>query len=177
MTEWAKEKEERREEDYEARIRERRMQGFGDAIIHAVLMTRDELLDIMERVMLFINQHGGSRFAHTRGEPIRDCAGIKIYSHDEKDYIYYFYPHFFKSEFGISLDSLRYKIDLIKPFVQENAIICTIEFLPDSVRQVVAVKYADNVEYCFGVDVVLMDRYLSKYFHCELSTSFLREDD
>lgn len=149
---------------YEERRREARMRGYEDVLANAVIMTMEELRDVMRRVMLFIEQHGCSRFARGLGDSISDCAGIKVYSRKKKRYLYYFYPYFFGHEFGISPDSLLCKIDLIRPFVPRASVICDVDFFPNSAETAVVVWYIDNVEHCLDVDVALMEEYLSRYF-------------
>ena len=150
---------------YEERRREARMRGYGDVLANAVIMTMEELRDVMRRVMLYLEKFGNSRFMRSWGDDsISERAGIKVYSRKEKRYVYYFLPHFFANEFGISPDSLICKIDLIRPFVQKRDVICKVDFFPNSAKTGVVVWYIDNVEHCFDVDVVLMEEYLSRYF-------------
>ena len=91
------------------------------------------LNSILEKVMLFIEEHGLSRFLDFDEEELesafmRNCAGIKVYDSEQHTVRYYFFPLFFKEQFGMSGDEFEFSFEFIRPFLLQpyNECACAI---------------------------------------------------
>lgn len=89
------------------------------------------LNSILGKIMLFIEEHGLSRFLDFDGEEfesafVRNCAGIKVYDSEQHTVRYYFFPFFFKKQFGMSGDEFKYSFEFIKPFLFQPYTKCAV---------------------------------------------------
>ena len=100
--------------------------SYRDDFKIMVYLAHEESTIIMKRVMLFIEEHGHSRFVELKKDkngyipikdPVKNMAGFKRYSRKQHCYIYYFFAFFFEKQFGINHNYLEDKIKFFKPFL------------------------------------------------------------
>lgn len=108
---------------------------YGAVIRSLVYPICDEVNAVQERVMLFIEEHGLSRFLDLDEDAcerpfVKDCAGVKKYDAKRGVVLYYFFPFFFKKQFGISGEMFCEKLEFIRPFLPQIAIHSAIYTIP-----------------------------------------------